>query len=147
VRDVLDLVARPSNLGRGELVYIRCPCGGLARTLYLCPRLGRFRCRRCVPVVYQSSRESSAAVSRVLAGIVDDLRLDAEALGLPLGQLGAAQMAAGLRRDMAGLMLALKVLDKLGQGIGRCRQRPPDWWHGAAGRPWSEDRRAAQRRR
>lgn len=148
VRDLLDLVERPSNLpgNPGRLLYFRCPCGQLARVLYLGPA-GRFRCRRCVPVVYESSRDSDARVSRILAGILDDLTPDAEALQMPLGRLGAAQVAQMGRANFSGLMLALKALDKLGQGIGPGRKRPPDYWHGGAGRPWSPARRAAQRAR
>lgn len=150
VRDPIALVERPSNLPgcAGAVVYLRCPrCDGLARVLYLCEECGRFRCRRCVRPVYQSSRESDPRVSRILAGILDDLAPDAEALQIPLGRLGAAQMAEMGRRSFSGLLLALKVLDKLGQGIGRGRERPADYWHGAAGRPWSPARRAAQRTR
>lgn len=64
----IDLVEVPSNLGRGQLVYWRCPCGQRARVLYYTSRVRGWRCRRCSPVTYQSSRDSDRRVSDFLAG-------------------------------------------------------------------------------
>lgn len=134
VRDRLQLVERPSNLpgNAGAVVYWRCACGELARVLYA-PR-DRWRCRRCTGVVYASSRESDRRVSRILQGVFTDLADDAEALGIDLGRLGAAQLAAQLRGSTAALLLGLKALDKMGRGIGPGRARGGRW-HGSAGRP------------
>lgn len=127
VRDLLELVERPSNLpdSPGRVVLVRCACGRLARTLYLCERRGRFRCRRCVGVVYRSSRESDRRVSDALAG--------------NLSRLHASERGPGLG-DFAGyspgrLIVLLKAAERIASV------------HGAAGRPWSAARRAAQRRR
>jgi hypothetical protein len=64
---------------RIELVELRgrwywlCPCGGRALVLYMpAPRL-YFRCRRCYPVVYQSSRESHQGISNTYRAMVDHL--------------------------------------------------------------------------
>lgn len=134
IQDILDLAERPSNLpgNAGAVLFWRCPCGQLARVLYL--GRTRFRCRRCVPVVYDSSRASDRRVSRLLRGIYDDLAPDAELLGIDLARLGAAQLAGAVRQSDRALLLALKALDKMGMGIGPGRDRGGRW-HGSAGRP------------
>lgn len=60
------LLARPSNLGRGAVMLWRCPgCDAPARVLYDTGEA--WRCRRCHPVVYTSSRASDGRVSALLA--------------------------------------------------------------------------------
>lgn len=113
----IDLVELPSNLGRGQLVYWRCRCGARARVLYYVRSLDRWRCRRCYPVVYLSSRESDRRISRFLAGEGPMVR-------------GDPRLAS-----LNELFLTLRGVDRQRTG------------HGGQGRTWSPARRAAQRRR
>ncbi|MEI7773123.1 MAG: hypothetical protein WCI67_24245 [Chloroflexales bacterium] len=138
VEDVIDLAERPSNLGRGQIMYWRCPCGQLARVLYFDNANHRWRCRRCCPVVYASSRSSDRRLSAILAGTATLARADWGGAidGALLATLGAARLAQQLRANDADLFLALKALDRLGLGLGLThagatrRAR----WHGSTGR-------------
>jgi hypothetical protein len=132
VAERLQLVERPSNLGRGAVPYWRCTCGQLARVLYN-PR-GRWRCRRCTRVVYDSSRESDARVSALLAAAARGAHLDHVTVRDAdlLGTLAAGELLRAARADMGSVMLSLKALDRIGMGIGLSK---PARWHGSAGRP------------
>jgi hypothetical protein len=132
VEDVIDLAERPSNLGKGQIVYWRCPCGQLARVLYFDNARRRWRCRRCCPVIYASSRASDRRISALLAGAATLARNDwgDVADGAFLATLSAAQLAQRVRASDQDLFLALKVLDRLGMGIGDHTPR----WHGSTGR-------------
>jgi hypothetical protein len=128
-------VARPSNLGAGEVRYLFCKgCTGAARVLYLVGP-GRWRCRHCHPVTYRSSRSSDARVSAILR---DPSALASYATPAPFDPAsppGAAAMAAQIRLSTAGLLVLLKLAERLESN------------HAGQGKRWSAKRWAAQANR
>lgn len=133
----LRLVERPSNLGRGAVLYWRCPrCAGLARILYN-PR-GRYGCRRCARVVYDSSRDSDGRVSALLAEAAQAAHLDHVQDRDPvlLGTLAVGELLQVVRGQMGGplgaSLMGFKALERIGLGFAPDK-RPR--WHGSMGKP------------
>lgn len=57
---------------RGRWHWV-CPCGGRALVLYMPSAYQWFRCRRCYPVVYQSSRDSHQGISNTYRAMVEHM--------------------------------------------------------------------------
>lgn len=106
--------------------YWHCPCGGRALVLYKPPGRRLFRCRRCCPVVYQSSRDSDQRVSDTYRNLIDQIN-------------GRADEWLDSRR----LIWTLKAMDRLDKKLGR-----PDQGARAAQRHarWLRRRAASYRR-
>jgi hypothetical protein len=126
-------IARPSNLGLGTVRYLRCGgCRRGARVLFLVAA-GRWRCRRCYPSTYRSSRSSDARVSAILRDPSALAGYTAPALD-PAHPPPAGELAEQMRLASAGLLVLLKLVERL------------DSAHAGQGRRWSAKRRAAQER-
>lgn len=82
--------------------YWHCPCGGRALVLYKPPGRRLFRCRRCHPVVYQSSRDSDQRVSDTYRNLIDQVA-------------GRAPRSLDSRR----LIWTLKAYDRLDKKVRR----------------------------
>lgn len=139
IADTVRLAEVRSNLpgNLGKVVLWRCPCGQRAKFLYLSDTPCRWRCRRCVPVVYDSSRNSDRRVSGLLARAVQSVLEDwGDAIdGATLATLSAGQLRYNTGASVQQLALALRVLDRLGMAGG---QRAPRC-HGSTGRPRSRE--------
>ena len=109
------LVEKPSNLGRGHLLYARCACGRLTRTLW---RGRRWACRRCAGVVYQSSRDSDARITAIMRGDEAALTL----LKRPTPSIDGMDVA-GLTSLLSAMHSATGLLMKIDKRMARPPRR------------------------
>jgi len=97
---------RPVRVGFHERLYPMCPrCERTTRILFALPRKGRFACKRCIGLTYQSEREHDARLDRIIRAVKtgDEAELD---------RLEAALNGSGYRALVASQLL-LSALFKL----------------------------------